>query len=124
MNEGEQLSELSKVEIGHLDAEPGLADLFGQLATDARDVARAEAGVLKARAFDTVDRYKAAGILFAVAGGIGSAVMTALLVGLILTLSPRVGPGFATLIVVGVFGLITIILGLLGKARLSSAKTR
>lgn len=102
--------------------EPGLVDLFGQLAVDARDVARAEAGLVKARAIDTLGRYKAAAILFAAAGTLGGAVLVALLIGLILTLSPYVGPGPATLIVVGVFGLIAVILGLLGKARLTAAK--
>lgn len=107
-----------------IDGEPGLVDLFGQLATDARDVARAEAGLVKARAIDTLDRYKAAAILFAAAGTIGLAVLVALLVGLILTLAPHVGPGPATLIVVGGFSVITVILGLLGRARLSTARRR
>ncbi len=105
-----------------IDREPGLTDLFGQLATEARDVARAELGVVKARALDTVDRYKTAAILFAAAGTIGLAVLVALLVGVILTLIPYIGAGWATIIVVGGFGLIAVILGLLGKSRLSSAK--
>lgn len=118
MAEGDQV-----FKVGQVDAEPRLADLFGQLATDARDVARAEAGLVKARALDTVDRYKAASILFAIAGTLGFAVLIALLVGLILTLTPYVGAGLATLIVIGTFGVIAVILGMLGKARLSSAKS-
>ena len=92
---------------------------MSQFVTDARDVAHAELDLVKARARDTIGRYKTAAIFFAVAGILALAALIALLVGLIEALAPQVGPGFATLIVVGVVLVIAAAAGLIGKARLS-----
>ena len=103
-------------------AEPGLASIVTQLATDAREVASSEIAVVKARVGDVVGRYKSAAVFFVAAGTLGLAALIALLVGLILTLSPAVGPGFATLIVIGVVLALTIILAFIGRARLAPKK--
>lgn len=106
-----------------IGADGGLVGLVGQLATDAQDVAHAELALAKARAHDAIARYKLAAILFAAAGTLALAALIALLVGLIETLAPRVGPGFATMIVVGTVSLVAGVMALIGKSRLS-AKSR
>lgn len=102
-------------------AEPGLGDLFAQLRTDVEELARAELALVKARTSDRIAHYRAAAILFAAAGVLSFAMLIALLVGLIFTLSPITGPGGATAIVVGVVLLIVIVLALLGRAKLAPA---
>lgn len=99
--------------------EPGLTALVTQLAGDAREVARSELALVKAKVGAAAGRYRTAAIYFAIAGTLGLASLIALLVGLILTLSPMVGAGFATAIVVGVVTVIIAILGLCGKAALT-----
>lgn len=99
--------------------EPGIGQLVSQLANDAREMAQAEVALVKARAGVTASRYKGAAVYFAAAGAIGFATLIALFVGLILTLSPLIGPGFATLAVVGTMLIVTAILALIGKGRLS-----
>lgn len=101
----------------HDDA--GVATLVAQLAGDAKAVAQAEIAVAKAKVGGTVTRYKAAAIFFAIAGVLAFGGFIALLVGLILTVSTLVGPGWATVIVVGVTLGIAAILGLVGKSRLA-----
>lgn len=100
--------------------EPGLAALVTQLAGDAREVARSEVALAKARVGEAAERYKTAAMYFAIAGTLGLAALIALLVGLILTLLPLVGAGFATVIVVGVVMVIVTVLGLRGKAALAT----
>jgi len=99
--------------------EPGLAALITQLAGDAREVARSEVALVKARVGEAAGRYKTAAIYFAIAGTLGLAALIAMLVGLILTLAPVVGAGFATAIVVGVVLVIVAVLGLRGRAALT-----
>lgn len=99
-----------------------ITTLLARLTTDARDVARAEVDLAKARVGEAVTRYKAAAILFAAAGMLGLCAFIALLVGLIMTLATLVGPGFATLIVVGVVLLAAGVLGMMGKGRLSPTR--
>jgi hypothetical protein len=89
-----------------------------QLATDARDVAKAEIALAKAKAGFAVSRYKAATIRFAIAGVLALAALIALLVGAILSLATLIGPGWATLAVVGVVLVIAGLLALSGKSAL------
>lgn len=100
-------------------APSGLGELVSQLAADAREVASAEAALVKAKALAGVARYKAAAIFFGAAGVLALAALIALLVGLILTLAPRVGPGLATVIVVGLVIVLAGILGMIGRSKLS-----
>jgi hypothetical protein len=108
------------------DPEPtgvSVGTLVQQLVGDAREYAVAEVQLAKAKALAQVTRYKNAGVFFAVAGVLALAALVALLVGLILTLTPLVGPGFATLIVIGgSFGLAGI-LAWIGKGRLTPGES-
>lgn len=99
--------------------EPGIGQLVSQLAGDAREMAQAELALVKARAAVAVTRYKWAAVYFAIAGVLSLAALIALLVGLIMTLTPLIGPGWATLAVVGGVFVIAGILAMLGSARLS-----
>lgn len=98
--------------------EAGISQLVSQLAGDAREMAQAEVALVKARAAVAVTRYKWATIYFAVAGVLALAGLVALLVGLILSLATLIGPGVATLAVVGVAFIIAGILAMIGSARL------
>ena len=104
---------------GNVLEQDGVATLVSRLTGDAREVASAEIALAKAKVGDTVTRYRTAIVFFAVAGVLALAALIALLVGLIVTVATLVGPGFATLIVVGVVLAIAAVLGLLGKGRLS-----
>jgi hypothetical protein len=99
--------------------EPGLTDLVSRLTGDAKDVARAEIALQKAKVGEAVARYRNAVIFFAVAGVLALAGLIALLVGLIETLATLTGPGLATLIVVGGTFLIAAVLAVIGKNRLA-----
>lgn len=100
--------------------DPGIPHLVARLATDARDVAQAEIALAKAKVSHSVTRYKAAAIRFAIAGILALAALIALLVGLILSLATVIGPGFATLAVVGVVLLVAGLLAMTGKAQLTA----
>lgn len=103
-----------------LTGEQSFAQLVQQLADDAREVAGAELELQKAKLAGRVARYKTAAIFFAVAGTLALAALIALLVGLIMTLTPVVGPGIATLIVIGAVLTLAAVLGLIGKSRLAA----
>ena len=98
----------------------GIGELASRLVGDAKHVARAEVALYKARAIETVELWKAAAILFAVAGVLALAALIALLVGAILTLATLVGPGWATLIVVGAVLVLAGLSGWLGARRLKA----
>lgn len=99
--------------------QPSVGELVQQLAVDAREFATAEVAVVKARALEKVNRYRIAGVFFGIALVLASAAIPALLVGLIMTLTPIVGAGLATLIVIGVTLAIAGVLALIGKSRLA-----
>ncbi len=102
----------------------GIADLVGQLAGDAREVASAEIGLMKARVTTSIARFRDAAILFAAAAVLALAALIALLVGLIGTIAPYTGTGLATAIVCGAALLIAAMLALLGKSRLARRMSR
>lgn len=104
-----------------VNTDAGIGELVSQLAVDAREMAQAELALAKARASRSAARYKGAAIYFAIAGVLALAALIALLVGLILTLATLIGPGLATLAVVGVVLLIAGILAMIGKSRLSGS---
>lgn len=80
--------------------EEGIGTLFGRLAEDGKEYARAEIAYYRALANDRIDPLKS-GLIFAVGAlVIAWSAVTALLVGLILTLATLLGPGLATLVVV------------------------
>ncbi|WP_375272424.1 phage holin family protein [Sphingomonas sp.] len=104
---------------GAVTPEPGLTDLVSQLTGDAKDVARAEIALQKAKVGEAVGRYKNAAIFFVAAGVLALAGLIALLVGLIETLATLIGPGWATFVVAGAVFLIAGVLAMVGKNRLS-----
>ena len=97
-----------------------LSSIVGRLATETRGLATAEVAVYKAKFGEKANAYKSAAAMFAVAGVLGLAALIALLVGAILTLTPRVGPGWATLIVVGVVLVLAGVLAMIGKSKLQT----
>lgn len=99
-----------------------LPHLVARLTSDARELAQAEIGLARAKVADTVARYRNGAIFFAAAGVLALAALIALLVGLIETLATLVGPGFATLIVVGAVLVLAGVLAMIGKRRLAPRK--
>jgi len=99
-------------------ADDGIAGLIGQFVDDAREVADAEIGLIKARVGSGVARFRDAALLFAVAAVLALAALIALLVGLIAALAPHVGAALATVIVCGTSLLIAAILVLIGTGKL------
>lgn len=102
-----------------LASDEGVAALVGRVTSDAREVASAEIALAKAKVGDTVSRYKSAAIFFVAAAVLALAALIALLVGLIVSLATVIGPGLATLAVVGVTLAIAAVLGLVGKGNLT-----
>lgn len=102
-------------------AEEPISRTLSRLVEDGRELVAAEIGLVKARASDRITRYRVAATFFAVAGILALAALIALLVGLILTLAPRIGPGLATVAVVGGTLVVVVVLALIGKARLTSS---
>ncbi|MES2988272.1 MAG: phage holin family protein [Pseudomonadota bacterium] len=97
------MSEATPEHEGPVDAGPqdeGLGDLLGRLVENGKGYAHAEIGyyqtLIRAKLLDA----RSALWLGAAALALGLAASVALVVGLVLTLSPLVGPGWATVIVV------------------------
>lgn len=103
-----------------MEHEELLSDLVGRVVDDAKAVAEAELLVAKERAKAEVGaRARKFGVvttLFVFALSLASAALVALLVGLVLTMSPRIGPGPATLIVTAGALMLAVILTLIGRA--------
>ena len=91
--------------------EESIGTLIGRLVEDGKAYARAEIGYYRTLAAAKLSEAKAGLILGAAALVIALCTVTALLVGLILSLTPLIGPGLATLAVV--FGAL-LLSGLLG----------
>lgn len=89
----------------------GIGELIGQLTEDAKDYARAEVDYVKAVAQAKVAEVKGAAIAAVLALALAMAAAIGLIVGAILTLATLVGPGWATLIVVGISLVIAALLG-------------
>lgn len=92
-------------------------ELVSRVVDDAKEVARAEVDLVKARAAAKLAGYRGAVALFAAAGLVGLLALIGLVVGLILTLSQYLGAGWATLIVVGALLAVAGLLGWLGSQR-------
>lgn len=99
-----------------------LTALVSQLVNDGRSYITAEIDFAKARATDKVGRYRSAATFFGIAAVLGLSALIALLVGLIMALTPMTGPFAATLIVVGAVLVIAGILAMIGKSRLSGGR--
>lgn len=102
-----------------LHADEGVGTLVHRAVADAKALAGAEVELYKAKFGDKLTAWKSAAIFFTIAGVLALAALIALLVGLILTLTPLVGPGGATAIVIGATLLIAAVLGYVGKGKLA-----
>lgn len=94
-----------------------LPELVSRVVDDAKEVARAEVDLVKAQAAAKLVGYRAAAILFALAGLLSVAAVIGLVMGLIFTVAQYLGAGWATLAVVGSFLLLAGLLGWLGLRR-------
>lgn len=108
------------IEIHVVEQRESVSSLLSRLVEHVRDLVSAEVALQKAKLGERIAGYKSAVVFFAIAGVLALAALIALLVGLIMTLTPSVGPGFATLIVVGVVLVIAGVLGMMGKSRLTA----
>jgi ABC-type nitrate/sulfonate/bicarbonate transport system permease component len=77
-----------------------IGELLGRLVEDGKGYAQAELGYYRTLARSKLRDARASLWMGAVAIGFANAAIIALIVGMVLTLSPLVGPGLATLIVV------------------------
>lgn len=102
----------------------GVATLVHRAVEDARDLARAEVALVKARVGERATAFKNAAIFFGAAATLAMSAVTALLVGLIFSLATLVGPGGATAIVVVATLVIAGILAMIGKGKLAPSKER
>lgn len=89
---------------------------------DARELARAEIALVKAKAGERATAFKNAAIFFGAAAVLALSAVTALLVGLIFSLASLVGPGWATAIVIVVTLVIAGVLAMIGKGKLAPPK--
>jgi hypothetical protein len=101
--------------------EESIGALFSRLRTEGMDFARAELRLVRARVSGRAALVRSAVILLVAAALLAIGALIALLVGLIATLSVLIGPGWATLVVVGGTLLVAGILGALGAAALRKA---
>lgn len=78
--------------------------LLSRVVADAEQAARAEIDLQKARIAAKLEEARAAVVLLLAAVAIAWLALTALVVGALLILTPRLGPVWATVIVVGMLG--------------------
>lgn len=84
--------------------EESIGELLNRLGEDARRFGEAELAYYRTLAADKIDEVRTSLWMGALAAALMLAAAVALVVGLVLTLSPWVGPGFATLIIVALAG--------------------
>lgn len=99
-----------------------IGQLFSQLVDDGKRYARAEVELYKAKAQEKAEPIKWAAIFGGAAAVLALSAVIALLVGLILSLEPQVGPFGATLIVVLVTFAIAGLLGYLAYKQVAGQK--
>ncbi|WP_425230102.1 phage holin family protein [Sphingomonas sp.] len=104
----------------HVDE--GVSTLVHRAVADARELAQAEIALVKAKANERIGAFASAAIFFGAAAVLALSAVTALLVGLILSLATLIGPLGATGVVVVVTLLIAAVLAFVGKGKLAPAK--
>lgn len=109
---------------GQVRDDEGIGTLIHRAVDNARELAQAEIALVKAKISERVGAYQSAVVFFAIAGVLALAALIALLVGLIMTIATLVGPGWATLIVVGATLVVAAVLGLIGKGKLAPVKVK
>ena len=100
----------------------GISTLVHRAVEDVRELASAEVAVFKAKASERIGAFTSAAIFFGIAATLALSAVTALLVGLILSLATLIGPLGATAIVVIATLVIAGVLGLIGKGKLAPPK--
>lgn len=100
-----------------------IGQLFTQLVDDGKRFAQAEIELYKAKAQEKAEPIKWAAILGGAAATLALGALIALLVGLILALSPQVGPLGATLIVVVTTLALAGVLGYLAYQRIAGTRS-
>lgn len=105
-----------------MNSDVPIGQLFSQLVDDGKRYARAEVELCKAKAAGKAQPIKMAAIYGGIALTLALSAVTALLVGLILTLQPIVGPLAATLIVVLATVFIAALLGYLAYRQVQEAR--
>ena len=104
--------------------EVSLPHLVTTAAQDARRLVSAEIELAKAKVSERVSAYSGAATFFGAAAVLALSAVTALLVGLILSLATLIGPGLATAAVVIATLAIAGVLALIGKGRLAPARPK
>jgi hypothetical protein len=100
------------------DDKPGVREVLSQLVADTSDFARAEFAYLKAQADERASYAIPALVMIGIATALGAGAVVALVVGLMLVLSPLIGmPGAVALVTFGAT-LAAWILFRMGSARL------
>lgn len=99
-----------------------IGQLFSQLVDDGKRYARAEVEFYKTKAADKAEPVKWAAIYGGAALTLALSAVTALLVGLIRSLEPQVGPFAATLIVVLATFAVAGLLGWMAYGRIKDAR--
>jgi hypothetical protein len=84
--------------------EESIGELLGRLADDAKRFGEAELDYYRALAAEKLEEARTSLWMGAAAAGLLLAASIALVVGLVLTLAPLIGPALATLLVVAVSG--------------------
>lgn len=103
------------------DEDSGVGALIARAIGDGRAYADAEIAYWKALALDRLADARSAAIFMIVVLLLAQAAAIALIVGLVMILTPRVGPGLATLIVVLVAGIVAALLGRIAYNRFRRA---
>lgn len=93
------------------DDKPALTDIAAQLIADIQGAAASEMALLQARAALASDGARRAAMWGAIAGGTILIALLTIIFGIILALTPYVGPVFATLIVGGLLSLLAVLAG-------------
>lgn len=88
-----------------------IATLLSRVLADAEHVARAEIELQKAKVVARIDEARNGVFLLLASVATGSVALTALVVGVLMVLTPLIGPGGATAIVVGTLVLVSALLG-------------
>ncbi len=99
-----------------------IGQLFTQLVDDGKRYARAEVEFYKAKAADKAEPFKWAALYGGAAVTLAMSALTALLIGLILSLTPQVGVLAATLIVVAATLALAGLFGWLAYQRINEAR--
>lgn len=103
---------------------PGLRTLVRELGADAKLYAEAEARYLKVAAEERISYATPGVILLVGAASLGAGALVALLFGLMVVITPSLGPALATVAVVAGALAVAGLLGWAGRNRLAAAMKR